>query len=1307
MSSPGQALGYIAGGAIGLFFGAPMLGAAIGGAIGGMIDPPKGPNITGPRLDDLSLQTSTYGAALGRAYGTVPVVGNIFWLEGDQLKEVTTTEEQGGKGGPSQTSTTYSYFATFGVGLLHVTDPNQTVALRRLWIGTDLFYDAGSDNLESIIASNSQSSGFTFYNGADDQLPNHRMQADKGAANVSAYPGLCYIVFEDLALEKYGNTLQLAQVKAELVVGSVEITVTEDTTPVVHNDPYESNPLYYRYVSSVLIGTNAVETALVRLFDNITYSFPQGVNVWRNELGIDNRCSSFADSNSMSGHDGSFLPLHQSDRSVVYAVKYYHPTNPVGWLEIFEVGSLEPKVGNEYPTRFSMGIGVVHGSAMYCCSERTNSPILLYSGTEHVATSSQIYNISTLGYSENYLWAIDASFSSSVNCRVHKISRGSLGVVAWMDFSADGRWPVISVAADDACYVCAGNELWRTDGVTATNLGVWFTGINMGPGELGWFKVFSESPRYAVFTKETNDGDDQVTTWIIHDVVPAEHAYLSTIIESESALAGLSSSDIDTSLLGTLSVRGIRVAGKATPRSVIETLQPVHPFDVTQAGYKVKFVPRGLSSVASIDESEICAQDSGGTILPVSREMDSQLPARVSIKYLDVDREYDLGEQMAERPCHSENERTLDLPISMSGSEAAWSADVIMQKDWIERSSYGPFNLPPSYRHLEPADVITVSHRGQSHKLRLTRIEYQPDGVLACSGVRTSAQAFTSTAQAADPLVLGQSLVPLYGSTTGIILDIPTILESQNTAGVVVGMYGLSSGWPGATFFRSDDSGTTWNATVSVNNKLRVFYAGAAMSTGTPYSVDVGSRLTVTPRNVDHALYSLSNAEFFSGKNIAAYGIDGRWEIINFKTVIDNGDGTFTLANFRRGLYGTEAYMAAHADGDQLVMLGSAVGFASLPISSLGVTKQWKAVTQGVAISSAPTISHYYAGVNLRPLSPVKLNGARHWSTFDWSLGWSPRSRTPNELFSGFAVPLADTLTWDVEIWNSGYTTLKRTFSGLASPTATYTSAQQIADFADNQVTLYLDIYPVSSTYGRGAKLRTSIDRYVFPDPYRLSVTALLHMNDTGLTDQIGSTVTLVGNTARSATQSKFGGYSAFFDGTGDYLQLAASSKFDFGTGDFTVEAWVYIAANSAQDAWPERTAMIFAVGTGTGAYQFTFAIQGSSTTTGTGLNVSAGAGIYTSSATISQGAWHHCAVCRASGYVYLLLDGARIATHTAFIGVAMGSSVNPAYIGGRPYTLNYNQYLNGYIDEVRVTKGVARYAASTYTVPTAEFPNP
>ena len=132
-----------------------LLGAAIGGAIGGALDPPKGPKVFGPRLDDLSVQTSTYGAPIGRAYGTVAVTGNVFWLEGDKLTEHTKTENQGGKGGGGGGSetTTYSYSATLAVGLLHVTDPTEIVTLRRLWIDTTLVYDASATDINSTIAS--------------------------------------------------------------------------------------------------------------------------------------------------------------------------------------------------------------------------------------------------------------------------------------------------------------------------------------------------------------------------------------------------------------------------------------------------------------------------------------------------------------------------------------------------------------------------------------------------------------------------------------------------------------------------------------------------------------------------------------------------------------------------------------------------------------------------------------------------------------------------------------------------------------------------------------------------------------------------------------------------------------------------------------------------------------------------------------------------------------------------------------------------------------------------------------------------
>ena len=153
MSTGGQAIGGVLGAVGGFFVAGPkgaLYGAQIGIAIGGYLDPPKGPVVKGPRLSDLSVQTATYGAPIARGYGTFPVVGNIFWLENNKIKETVRRKKtsSGGKGGGSKTVTeTYSYSATFAVGLLDCRDGNPLDGARRVWVGPKLIYDAGSDDL--------------------------------------------------------------------------------------------------------------------------------------------------------------------------------------------------------------------------------------------------------------------------------------------------------------------------------------------------------------------------------------------------------------------------------------------------------------------------------------------------------------------------------------------------------------------------------------------------------------------------------------------------------------------------------------------------------------------------------------------------------------------------------------------------------------------------------------------------------------------------------------------------------------------------------------------------------------------------------------------------------------------------------------------------------------------------------------------------------------------------------------------------------------------------------------------------------
>ena len=137
----GAAGGFVIGGPAGA-----LLGAGAGLLAGSLF---SGPKIEGPRLSDLSIQTSTYGAAIPRKYATDASSGNVIWLENNKLKEVVKKNKSGGKGGSSsEPDKTYTYFATFHLGLCE--GPIQ--GIRRIWCSDKLIYDAGSDDLETIIA---------------------------------------------------------------------------------------------------------------------------------------------------------------------------------------------------------------------------------------------------------------------------------------------------------------------------------------------------------------------------------------------------------------------------------------------------------------------------------------------------------------------------------------------------------------------------------------------------------------------------------------------------------------------------------------------------------------------------------------------------------------------------------------------------------------------------------------------------------------------------------------------------------------------------------------------------------------------------------------------------------------------------------------------------------------------------------------------------------------------------------------------------------------------------------------------------
>jgi hypothetical protein len=199
--------------------------------------------------------------------------------------------------------------------------------------------------------------------------------------------------------------------------------------------------------------------------------------------------------------------------------------------------------------------------------------------------------------------------------------------------------------------------------------------------------------------------------------------------------------------------------------------------------------------------------------------------------------------------------------------------------------------------------------------------------------------------------------------------------------------------------------------------------------------------------------------------------------------------------------------------------------------------------------------------------------------------------------------------------------------------------------------------------------------------------------------------VTFTGNAQVSTTQSKFGGSSCYFDGAGDYLSLAGSSDWNYGTGDFTIEFWVYLASTSRQ------TLMI--PGTDTASHLSGVGIDYNSVGTnklgawassnGSSWNIinADGGGNGIGSTTVTQSAWHHIAFVRNGTSLKLYLDGAQEVSVTSSSSICNGSGTTLNF--GRNAYLGGTFYMNGYMDEIRITKGVARYTAA-FTPPTTAY---
>lgn len=220
-------------------------------------------------------------------------------------------------------------------------------------------------------------------------------------------------------------------------------------------------------------------------------------------------------------------------------------------------------------------------------------------------------------------------------------------------------------------------------------------------------------------------------------------------------------------------------------------------------------------------------------------------------------------------------------------------------------------------------------------------------------------------------------------------------------------------------------------------------------------------------------------------------------------------------------------------------------------------------------------------------------------------------------------------------------------------------------------------------------------------DPFYDNVVLLLNMdgangstvfNDTS---SYAATVNVVGNTHIDTSDYKFNGASGYFDGTSDILYLSDGTRFDFGSGDFTIEAWVKSALET-----PSANQMICGCASSGNYGRFWLRAENAAVKFYASSNNSSADIINgLSCGNIAGRTWAHIAVTRQGDTWRTFNNGVLIST-TVQAGTFYSGFATPV-VGGKA---NYLESWYGWLDEVRWTKGVCRYT-NNFAVQTASWP--
>lgn len=1039
LGAVGAGIGNAIGGTF-LGMSAAGIGWMVGSTLGNLIGQ-KGQNVQGARMGDLSVQASTYGAAIPIVHGAHRVAGNVIWST--PKREVATTTEVGGKGGPSVSQTTYSYNVDIAVALCAGT----MAAVRRIWFNGKVIYDASeSADAAAIVASQTRSTAFRFYPGDEAQLPDPAIEAQKGVGNAPAYRGTCYVVFEQLDCPNG----QIPQMHFEVLSAAIESVNKQEFTAI----PVDAGTLSASVMpgSITQFATGSAIVGLVR----------QGFLGSHRKLGyID------------AARPLSFAAVAVSGLSRPHCVRRY-VVGDAYHLEIIDAQTGAVRELGQVPLPMTIELACSQDGQSVCLVGRYDGQAMLADGGAGAAaidahgggngfclSDGVVYNSYVEG-SQLMLRTYSASTGQTQDTMAGPTNAvWASNPITLVYRSEEGLFVFVRASRTNPSGLA---HVYRVDGSTWTLLC-----SDADPGLCSAVSSWYCKPTHCIIGPIYSGGATAAYTVVHFNAIQAQTVPLADIVLDYTQRAGLAPASVDVAPLSA-SVHGVALTRLTSAREALQPLLAAYFVDVTESSGKLRFEHRyDRTSVATIGWDDLGAgsQAAQPDDLALERQQDAELPRSMAINFLNIAADYQAATETARRQlAPSANDQSLDLTIATTADHAAAVAQGLLTTAWIERDRRS-FSLPRKWSWLDPGDFVDVQTAdGTTVSGRIVRL--QDDGItIAGDLVCVQAAYLGATATGASPDA-GQTGPAPLASSEAVLLDLPPLRQQDDDAGLYAAALPAGGTWSGALVYTGASSASLQSAG-AVYSAVSIGYATSVLPVWVSGCMDQSSSVTV--QMVRGELHSAArDAVLDNAANVALLG----GELLQYMHAQDLGGGLYRLSGLLRGIRGTEHATATHTIGERFVLLAPAsLARAALDPSAIGSVRQWRAVTIGQPIGQAPFVEQASTGQGVKPFAPVNL---RRSGTGDIALTWDRRSRALQTFpANGVDVPLMEAAqAYECDIFaDASFATVLRTIAS-SDPAVTYTLAQQTQDFGAPPATVSVRIYQIGRA-GRGHPLQGTV----------------------------------------------------------------------------------------------------------------------------------------------------------------------------------------------------------------------------------------